>query len=618
MAEKVEQVMQAMVPEFDDLRRKRIFDEAEIRHIVKRRRDFEYSFQKSTAGPQDYLRGIRYEIALESLRKGRSDALHWKKRTVSDYSGVHRMHFLFERATKRYKGDMRLWFQYIDFCLRSGSTRILSKVLLRCVKLHPKEVNVWLLAADRSLKCGQVKAARTLLLRALRFSPRNAKLWGEFFRLEVQAARNVELAGKAPEDGTAIGPWAPAALLMKRASGRLKENPTSCAALLSTAVAVIEAVRKELEADTEAADGFKIPAGLKELEKQIHEVVVELRPDASATSAPAAAARQLWQIWWDRERGALNSSWHDVAQQVAAAAPPAALQHLAATLARACASGAAASDAAADDALRALLDFAKTPRVVEDSGTTLAVLEALEFCPGQDAVALRLLRRGAKAHPSCFRLRLLASQLLPVDECPLDANDASQLRDGAVGIDGESVKGLQAGSAAQLLTVATAPAAGDERLVASLKSLAPGESPGPLLDLFLAEALACGLSEFRTARSQAHKVVASLWEVPRVRVEGLEALLLSELRAVSVEDLRPKHLVARFEEVLSSLDDGEARKIDWWVRFVEFTHRLAKLNKKAEGAPTPMDLHWRAMRSVSDQTLYSEKVHRLLQSGAVS
>eukprot|EP00401_Gymnodinium_catenatum_P009450 CAMPEP_0117550138 /NCGR_PEP_ID=MMETSP0784-20121206/48526_1 /TAXON_ID=39447 /ORGANISM="" /LENGTH=297 /DNA_ID=CAMNT_0005347147 /DNA_START=11 /DNA_END=901 /DNA_ORIENTATION=+ len=297
MADRVEEILQEMVPELDDLRRKGIFEEAEIRHIVRRRREFEYLLLKQGVKQQDFLGYIRYEVALESLRLRRSRAKRWRKFTISDAAGIKRMHFIFDRALKKFKGDMGMWYQYIDFCLRSGSTKMLSRVLLKCVKLHPREVEVWLLAADRFLKCGQIKAARTLLLRALRFLPGASRLWSEFFRLEVKVARNVQLGGAsgAPQkDATetvgvrlGIGTLGPGMPTAEAACGRLRGDLEACADFFSTAAHAVEAVRSECSAPPEdgpeASSGAV--AGFQRLQEEVRTSLAELRPTGAADVA---------------------------------------------------------------------------------------------------------------------------------------------------------------------------------------------------------------------------------------------------------------------------------------------------------------------------------------------
>ena len=45
---------------------------------------------------------------------------------------VKRCHILYDRATKKFKGDLRLWLNWLDFCRASNSPRQMSKVALQC------------------------------------------------------------------------------------------------------------------------------------------------------------------------------------------------------------------------------------------------------------------------------------------------------------------------------------------------------------------------------------------------------------------------------------------------------------------------------------------------------
>lgn len=47
--------------------------------------------------------------------KKRKKGKKWKK-SVSDIAGVLRILGIFRLATMRYKGDLDLWFQYLEFC----------------------------------------------------------------------------------------------------------------------------------------------------------------------------------------------------------------------------------------------------------------------------------------------------------------------------------------------------------------------------------------------------------------------------------------------------------------------------------------------------------------------
>lgn len=60
------------------------------------------------------------------MRK-KSRRLHGKA-SLADYAGVRRIHFIFERATRKFAGDLRMWTRWLAYCHDSGSTRRISRV----------------------------------------------------------------------------------------------------------------------------------------------------------------------------------------------------------------------------------------------------------------------------------------------------------------------------------------------------------------------------------------------------------------------------------------------------------------------------------------------------------
>lgn len=56
MADNVRAVMEEMIPEIEDLEKRGYFSKSEIRQIVKKRTDFEYSLKRRAAVKADYLR----------------------------------------------------------------------------------------------------------------------------------------------------------------------------------------------------------------------------------------------------------------------------------------------------------------------------------------------------------------------------------------------------------------------------------------------------------------------------------------------------------------------------------------------------------------------------------
>ena len=74
-------------------------------------------------------RYIEYEQQVESLRLMRKKLrrLHGKP-SLADHAGVRRVHFIFERATRKFAGDLGLWSRWLAYCRASGSTRRTSRV----------------------------------------------------------------------------------------------------------------------------------------------------------------------------------------------------------------------------------------------------------------------------------------------------------------------------------------------------------------------------------------------------------------------------------------------------------------------------------------------------------
>ena len=110
----------------------------------------------------------------------------------SDGSIKLRIHYLYERALRRFKGDLSLWLRYLEHCRRIGATKRLGKTLARCLKLHPRAPELWCYAADMEVESnGNLEGARVLLQKALKLNPKCEVLWQELFCLELQFARRL-------------------------------------------------------------------------------------------------------------------------------------------------------------------------------------------------------------------------------------------------------------------------------------------------------------------------------------------------------------------------------------------------------------------------------------------
>ena len=133
MGDVVQYKLERMVPELDDLERRGFFTRREIAEIVKQRRKFEFRLVRPSPLKPDYLAYIDYEKSVDALRLLRKKAMLRKlskesedgegtvrkpkmKQSVSDFSMISRIVDIYRQATNRFKGDIQLWFQYLEFC----------------------------------------------------------------------------------------------------------------------------------------------------------------------------------------------------------------------------------------------------------------------------------------------------------------------------------------------------------------------------------------------------------------------------------------------------------------------------------------------------------------------
>ncbi|XVE87758.1 hypothetical protein DITRI_Ditri19aG0013400 [Diplodiscus trichospermus] len=196
MADVVQYRLERMVDELEDLERRGLFTRREIAEIVKQRRKFEYRLKRPSPLKQDFIAYIDYETQLDSLRQLRKKAVNrelvrqGKKKTktrksVSDFASVARIMEIYRLAVTRYKGDVELWFRYLEFCRQRKNGRM-KKVLAQVIRFHPKVPGVWIYAAawefDHNLN---VAAARALMQSGLRMCPNSDDLWVEYLRMEL-------------------------------------------------------------------------------------------------------------------------------------------------------------------------------------------------------------------------------------------------------------------------------------------------------------------------------------------------------------------------------------------------------------------------------------------------
>jgi U3 small nucleolar RNA-associated protein 6 len=68
MADKIQLTLENMTPELEQFSNLGIFQRKEIKKIIKKRRFYEYQFEKKDVTIQDFFKAIRYEKVLDRRR----------------------------------------------------------------------------------------------------------------------------------------------------------------------------------------------------------------------------------------------------------------------------------------------------------------------------------------------------------------------------------------------------------------------------------------------------------------------------------------------------------------------------------------------------------------------
>jgi U3 small nucleolar RNA-associated protein 6 len=154
----------------------------EIGSIAKKRSDFEHIINARGSHPSDYLRYIEFEKHVDALRRKRI------KRLRARYKGAGQrtIYFLYNRATRKFPGDLTLWMQYIDFARRDKAYKRLNDIFTSVARLHPTKPEIWVHAAHYFMDTqADITNARSYMQRGLRFCKNSEDLWLEYAKLET-------------------------------------------------------------------------------------------------------------------------------------------------------------------------------------------------------------------------------------------------------------------------------------------------------------------------------------------------------------------------------------------------------------------------------------------------
>lgn len=154
----------------------------EISSIAKKRSDFEHIINARGSHPSDYLRYIEFEKNVDALRRKRVKRLGVRYRGA----GQRTIYFLYNRATRKFSGDLTLWMQYIEFARKDKAYKRLNDIFTAVARLHPTKPDIWILAAHYFMDTqADITNARSYMQRGLRFCKNSEYLWLEYAKLET-------------------------------------------------------------------------------------------------------------------------------------------------------------------------------------------------------------------------------------------------------------------------------------------------------------------------------------------------------------------------------------------------------------------------------------------------
>ena len=170
MADRVENIMEHMLQEFNFYVREDLFSKQEIKKIVKSRRGQEYEMQRKDAEVTFFLRAIAFEKELNKKKMFRkksklSSEDSKVKFDFQDQAIKRRIIHLYDRATRKFKWNLPLMKEYLYFLCKTRSVQKLNRVLSRAVEIHPNVLDFWLIGVyvEMDMK-GNMLASRKLML----------------------------------------------------------------------------------------------------------------------------------------------------------------------------------------------------------------------------------------------------------------------------------------------------------------------------------------------------------------------------------------------------------------------------------------------------------------------
>lgn len=190
MSERVEMRMEQSIREYEQMRITKLFENDEIKTIIKKREQFEYKLARPHKEIVDYLDYISYERSILRLVNERNAKEHKLTNLISQ-----RIKGLYNQSTHRFPNRKSLWDDYFIFItstLSRADNAEVSAVLDSTILHHGHHVETWLkyIKWERAIRANETKV-RNLLMRALIKHPTSEDLHLEFLDIELANERKL-------------------------------------------------------------------------------------------------------------------------------------------------------------------------------------------------------------------------------------------------------------------------------------------------------------------------------------------------------------------------------------------------------------------------------------------
>ncbi len=193
MADKVQLTLESLIPDLDELSKKGIFQRKDIKKILKKRRQHEYSFEKSDVSPSDYFKAIKYEKILNSRMKQIKKNLNLEKKVdYYDFHFIRRIIVLFKKCLIKFGKNENIWMEYFNFLMNNNCINILNKEIGKCLIQNPTNINFWKIAVYNEFENNLNNLrARKLMQGCIRMNNKDLNAYLEYFTFEIKFAEKI-------------------------------------------------------------------------------------------------------------------------------------------------------------------------------------------------------------------------------------------------------------------------------------------------------------------------------------------------------------------------------------------------------------------------------------------